>query len=151
MNCLNFKRMLSDKQRKLVNSGTPFVFKLPGAMHLSGNLNYWQNNEIFPEGIQRCFWVYEVDQDMSRGNHAHLTENQVIVAMSGKIEVDIESVDGQAYQFLLDHPSRAVFLPPKHWIITRFETSAVLLGMCNEAFSEVDYIRDRAEFKNLEK
>ncbi|MFC3880415.1 sugar 3,4-ketoisomerase [Algoriphagus namhaensis] len=143
--------MLTDEQHASIKLGIPFLFKLKGVNQSTGNLSYWENNEIFPDGIQRCFWVYDVEPRESRGNHAHFSESQVIVAMNGQIHVKVENVLGEEFFFELDHPSVGLFLPPKNWITTRFEPGSVLLGMCNETFKESDYIRDFELFKSLSK
>lgn len=128
---------------------TPYLFSVDGGISDTGELRYWENNELFPKGIQRCFWVFDVDSRKSRGNHAHKTENQVIVAMHGVIFVKIVNLLGDEFEFKLSRPSEALFIPPLHWITTVFDSEAVLLGMTNEVFSEADYIRDREQFDSL--
>lgn len=143
--------MLTKAQLDLFSTNTPFILKLAGKSDGSGLLNYWEQNEIFPNGIQRCFWVHGVDQSQSRGNHAHRSESQVLVAMSGRIYASVEDSAGKLHEYTLSHPGEGLFLPPMHWVSTRFEQDAVLLGMCNEPFSEDDYIRDKAEFNQLKR
>ncbi|MHA7130775.1 sugar 3,4-ketoisomerase [Algoriphagus namhaensis] len=142
--------MLLKEQKHQVEAKIPFVFKLHGAQDPSGKLNFWQQNEIFPSGILRCFWVYDTQPSQSRGNHAHKSEIQVIVAVHGRIRVEIENRQGVRYDFELTDPSLGLYLPPQHWVVTYFGPQAVLLGMCNESFSEEDYIRNYKEFKHLE-
>ncbi len=139
--------MLTPKQLTRFNAKKPFIFDFGVQNGPSGKLSFWQKNQVFPNGIQRCFWVYDVSE--IRGNHAHYSEDQVIVAVSGIIYVKVISSSGEVESYTLDHPWKALYLPPKYWIETRFEKGAVLLGMCNESFNERDYIRDFEKFKNL--
>ncbi|MDN3202852.1 sugar 3,4-ketoisomerase [Algoriphagus sediminis] len=138
--------MLSQEQLAQFQAQIPFVFDFGIKGDPTGKLSFWQKNEIFPEGIQRCFWVYDVDEDETRGNHAHRSEGQVIVAIKGKISLKITDTAGNTKAFTLENPYEGFYLPPKYWIQTKFESGAVLLGMCNEPFEDGDYIRDFEEF-----
>jgi hypothetical protein len=127
----------------------PYLLKLPGDKTESGSLNFWENLTLFPQGIQRCFWITKVDEETSRGNHAHWQESQVLVALSGNATVTIESVAGEILTFTLNSPDMGLFVPPLHWVTVRFSVETVLLGMSDLEFSEEDYIRDKKYFESL--
>jgi dTDP-4-dehydrorhamnose 3,5-epimerase len=134
-----------------VTAKSPYLFTLPGNSKETGSLSFWENLDLFPEGIQRCFWIYGVQEGESRGNHAHWQESQVIVAVAGKIFLDIQSVQGEVFKFELSSPEQAVYIPPLNWLVARFTSNSVLLGMSDQAFSEDDYIRDLDYFGKLQK
>jgi hypothetical protein len=133
-----------------ITAKAPYVFTLPGNSSETGNLHFWENLELFPDGIQRCFWISNVQEGETRGNHAHWRESQVIVAVAGKIELAIHPPQGEAFNFELTSPSQAVFIPPLNWLVARFSPNAVLLGMSDRAFSEEVYIRDLDYFEKLQ-
>lgn len=114
----------------------------------SGSLNFWENRLIFPEGIQRCFWVHAVPHDVTRGKHAHRKETQVLLALSGHIEVKVVSLEGISQSYVLDNPAKGLLIPPMHWVETVFSKDAVLLGLSDREFSEDDYVREFSEFGN---
>lgn len=128
----------------------PYVFTLPGISNGAGCLHFWENLELFPEGIQRCFWISNVQEGETRGNHAHWQESQVIVALVGKLLLEIHSSGGEVFNFELNSPDQAVFVPPLNWLVVRFYPDSVLLGMSDRAFSEDDYIRDLDYFGKLQ-
>ena len=136
---------------KNIDMSIPHLFSVGGEKSETGELRYWENNELFPKGIQRCFWVFDVDNQKTRGNHAHKTEHQVIVAMHGEIQVKMINLSGEEFEFSLTNPAEALLIPPLHWIKTVFGKGAVLLGMTNEVFSEADYIRDWSYFERMQK
>jgi hypothetical protein len=138
-------------KENLMNLQSPFLVPLPGESRASGDLHFWENSDLFPDGIQRCFWITNVAADETRGNHAHWKESQVLVAMSGKLEVEILSTSGIQFSFSLSSPSEGVFIPPLHWVVVRFGPQAVLLVMSDKQFSEEDYIRDKDYFEKLKK
>jgi len=129
----------------------PYMFTLPGNSNEKGNLHFWENLELFPDGIQRCFWISDVQEGETRGNHAHKKESQVIVAVAGKIQLEIRSAQGGIFNFELHSPEEAVFVPPLNWLVARLASNSVLLGMSDQAFSEDDYIRDLDCFGKLQK
>ncbi|PZX59257.1 WxcM-like protein [Algoriphagus ratkowskyi] len=134
-----------------ITAQAPYEFSLPGNSTETGNLHFWENLEIFPDGIQRCFWISGVQEGETRGNHAHWKESQVLVAVAGSVLLKINSVQGELYHFELNSPDQAVYIPPLNWLVVSFSPKAVLLGMSDLAFSEDDYIRDLQYFEKLQK
>src|SRR5690606_10185053 len=102
-------------------------------------------------GIQRCFWISNVLEGETRGNHAHWQESQVVVAVAGNVQLEIHSSQGDVFSFKLDSPDQGVFIPPLNWLVARFTPNSVLLGMSDRPFSEDDYIRDIDYFEKLSK
>ncbi|SFA98431.1 sugar 3,4-ketoisomerase [Algoriphagus aquimarinus] len=133
-----------------ITAQAPYVFSLPGNSSETGSLHFWENLELFPDGIQRCFWISGVKEGETRGNHAHWQESQVIVAVAGSVQLEIQSAQGEVYYFDIDSPGQAVFIPPLNWLVARFSPNSVLLGMSDRAFSEDDYIRDLDNFGKLQ-
>ena len=126
------------------------MITLPGMGDSLGKLHFWENKELFPNGILRCFWITEVQEGISRGSHAHFMESQVLVALAGRLKVKVEGVDGSEMDFELSQASHGVFVPPMNWVEVWFEQGAVLLGMSDREFSENDYIRDKGKFEELQ-
>lgn len=128
----------------------PFLISLPGESTLSGALHFWDNEELFPQGIERCFWISGVKEGETRGNHAHWKESQVLVAVSGSVTIEVENVKGDKWDFQLLGSGNGLFIPPMHWVVVHFSPEAVLLGLSDLAFSEEDYIRDLSYFGSLQ-
>jgi len=130
---------------------TPRYIEIPGNINGSGSVHFWENSLLFPNGILRCFWISRVKEGESRGNHAHWEESQVIVAVSGGLEISVDGVDGSNAVFTLEGPGLGLFVPPLNWVSIRFSSDAVLLGLADRAFSEQDFIRDKDYFGSLQK
>ncbi|WP_425542756.1 sugar 3,4-ketoisomerase [Algoriphagus jejuensis] len=114
-------------------------------------MHFWENSGLFPNGILRCFWISGVKKGETRGNHAHRQESQVIVALTGRLEIRSEGLDGALTEFTLEGAGRGVFVPPLNWIEIRFFNDAVLLGLGDQVFLEEDFIRDKDYFGSLQK
>ncbi|WP_373397330.1 FdtA/QdtA family cupin domain-containing protein [Algoriphagus halophilus] len=128
----------------------PYLIDLPGHVSETGKLTYWDNRTLFPSGIERCFWISEVKAGESRGNHAHYQESQVIIALAGVLEVEVTHVSGELFKFKLESSSKGLFIPPLNWVSVIFSKGSVLLGLCDQAFSEDDFIRNKQDFENYQ-
>ena len=115
-----------------------------GFLHI---LDGWDALPFVP---QRVYWTTGVPEGVLRGHHAHKTLWQLIVAVSGSLEFEIENPRGLTDLFLLDQPDVGLIVPPKHWRTIRFSPNSVLLCLASAPYQVSDYIRDYAEFKTLE-
>lgn len=134
---------------KTTISSNPYLISLAGNVNATGSLSFWEKSELFPKGIQRCFWISEVSTGSTRGNHAHWKESQVLVAMVGKLSIKVTNTKGELKLFELTKSNQGLFVPPLHWVEVYFESNSVLLGMSDREFSEDDYIRDKNYFEKL--
>lgn len=101
-----------------------------------------------PFDIKRVYWTYYTPQDVVRGGHAHKDLEQVIFAVSGIITFNTEDQQGNKQTFVLDHPTKGLYLPKLIWRDIHFTHNAVLLCMASEHYNEQDYFRDYEEFVN---
>lgn len=102
-----------------------------------------------PFEIKRAYWTYYTPHNVIRGNHAHLDLQQLIIALSGRLEIETTNTLGEKNEFILDDPKKCLYIPPKYWRTIKFSHSAVLLCLASKEYNEDDYIRDYEEFKKL--
>ncbi|WP_338219717.1 sugar 3,4-ketoisomerase [Algoriphagus sp. oki45] len=124
----------------------PRILPVPGLENPSGNIYYWDESPLFPQGIKRSFWICGVAAGEIRGKHAHYQESQLLVAMNGLLRVRVESASGEVSHFSLSSPAEGLFVPPMNWVEVEFSPGAVLLGLADRAYDESDYIRDKKDF-----
>ncbi|MFP7656879.1 GNAT family N-acetyltransferase [Chryseobacterium proteolyticum] len=99
-----------------------------------------------PFDVKRVYWTYYTPQDVMRGGHAHKNLKQIIFAVSGTIEFNVEDKNGNKETFILDNPSRGIYIPKLIWRDIKFSHSAVLLCLASELYDENDYFRSYEEF-----
>ncbi|MFC3417647.1 sugar 3,4-ketoisomerase [Algoriphagus hitonicola] len=126
------------------------LIDFPKVKDSTGILHFLERADLLPEGIKRAFWISEVSEQSNRGKHAHLRESQVLVAVSGIVEVWAHQAGQKAVKFSLDRPNLGVFIPALTWVETKFSKGAILLGFSNQEFSESDYIRNLDEFEKYQ-
>ncbi len=97
-----------------------------------------------PFEIKRIFYIYNVLED--RGKHAHKTVHQLILALHGSFDVELD--DGLEKKIIhLSRPSEGIWIVPGIWNnLTHFSSKAVCLVLTSDYFRESDYIRDYDEF-----
>lgn len=115
-----------------------------------GYISILEENNNIPFDVKRVYWTYFTPNHVLRGNHAHKVLEQLIVAVSGIIEMTVISKGKKEYKFVLDNPNKVLYIPPKYWREIKFSHNAVLLCLASEVYTEEDYIRDFEEFINME-
>jgi dTDP-4-dehydrorhamnose 3,5-epimerase-like enzyme len=116
-----------------------------------GYITVAEAQDSVPFSINRVYWTYFTPQDVIRGGHAHKKLQQVIFAVSGTIEFNTLDLEGNENTFILDSPSKGLYIPELIWRDIKFTHNAVLLCLASEHYDEKDYFRDFEEFKNYQK
>ncbi|MCH2223366.1 MAG: FdtA/QdtA family cupin domain-containing protein [Crocinitomicaceae bacterium] len=114
-----------------------------------GYISVAEYQDLIPFEIKRVYWTYFTPNHIIRGNHAHKSLKQIIVAVSGIIEFELEDKKGNITSYTLDSPEKGIFVPEGYWRTIKFSHNAVLLCLASESYKEDDYIRDYDEFKRI--
>lgn len=111
-----------------------------------GNLTVIENNSLFPFGVKRVFYLYDIAGGESRGAHAHKECHQFLIAASGSFEVELD--DGMyKRQVFLNRPNLGLHIPPGVWASeVNFSSGAICLVLASHSYNENDYIRDYKDF-----
>lgn len=111
-----------------------------------GNLTPIESGGDVPFEIKRIFYQYDVPGGESRGAHAHIQDQQFLIAVSGAFEVLVD--DGKdSMVFTLNRPYYGLLVPPGIWSAEQeFSSGSVCLVLTNNLFDAADYIRDYDEF-----
>ncbi|MEC5394201.1 sugar 3,4-ketoisomerase [Riemerella anatipestifer] len=115
-----------------------------------GYITIVEGQKNVPFEVKRVYWTYHTPQDVVRGGHAHKALEQIIFAVSGAITFNTEDKEGNKETFVLDHPSKGLYIPKLIWRDIHFTHNAVLLCLASEYYTEDDYFRDYREFLEYE-
>ena len=128
-------------------SSVPFIINLQqvGSSEI-GYINIANNSDLDFD-IRRAYWVYSTPEKFTRGNHAHKSLKQVLVALNGTLHIELEDKSGIKRDFTIDKPSQALFVPSGYWRTINFSKDSILLCLASEEYDENDYIRDYKKFK----
>ena len=81
---------------------------------------YYKKTSLKNFNIKRFFFVYG-KKEYYRADHAHKKCNQILIPVSGKIEVSIINIKNVKKKFILSpENNKYLFVPKKHWIKLKF-------------------------------
>lgn len=105
-----------------------------------------------PFAIKRVYWISEVPAQETRGNHAHIENQQVLCCVSGSISITLKDQRGEHNTFHLKPSDEALFVPNMLWKEIQFnEPDSILLALASKEFEDADYIKSWDEFSNYTK
>lgn len=128
----------------------PQIIRLPKICDERGAsvLGFIEPGTNCPFSIERVYYMYDFPVGVDRGHHSHHKCHRQLVALTGRVEVELE-LGGQLHRFTLDSPGVSLFVPAPSWIVYRgLDENSVLMAIASEKFDEADYIRDYQEFKH---
>lgn len=112
-----------------------------------GSLIALECEKEVPFCVRRTYYIYGTQPWTPRGFHAHRNLKQLLIAVSGSVNIHCE-FGGVKQEFLLDSPDKGLLIEGLVWReMHDFSEGAVLLVLASEHYSEEDYIRDYEVFK----
>ena len=131
---------------KINNNNQCAIIDLKKISDTNGNLTYIESFNQIPFAIKRVYYLYDVPGGSYRGAHAHKKLHQLIIAMSGSFNIEID--DGKNKKvFHLNRSYYGLYLPPMTWrYLDNFSTGATCLVLASDFYKKSDYIRNYEEF-----
>lgn len=111
-----------------------------------GYISVAEQQDNIPFNIARVYWTYYTPQNVTRGGHANIEKELVLVAVAGSITVTAELRDGYKETFLLQKPDEGLYLPRLCWHTMQYSHNAVQMVIASNLYNEYDYIRDYHSF-----
>ncbi len=123
------------------------LIDIPKIKDQRGNLAVVENG-ILPFKMKRVYYLFDVPAGAYRGGHAHINQQEFLIAISGSFEVILD--DGsQKKSILLNRPDRGLLIPTGIWReLQGFSQGSVCLVINSDQFDEADYIRNYNDFVN---
>ncbi len=100
---------------------------------------------------QRAYYIYGVPDGVSRGGHAHRTQEQVFFCLHGTVIFRrmTSQTTGQRLELSGRRPEQGLYIGPLEWHTMAFMDNAVVLAFGSELHDEREYIRDFEEWNRL--
>ena len=124
------------------------IMTFPKIPEPRGNLSFIEGGHHIPFDIARVYYLYDVPGGESRGGHAHKALFQVIIAINGSFNVEID--DGRNKKSVqLCRANEGLYIVPGIWReLTNFTSGSVCLVLASRPYEESDYYRDYDQFLN---
>jgi hypothetical protein len=95
------------------------------------------------------YYLYDVPGGASRGGHAHKTLHQLVVAMAGSFDVELDDGD-EKKRFHLNRSYYGLYVCPMIWReLDNFSSGAVCMVLASHLYEEDDYLRDYQEYISI--
>ena len=122
------------------------IIQLPKILDPRGNLSFLESENHIPFEIKRTYWIYDVPGGETRGGHAFKEQKELIIVLSGSLDVVI--FDGhEEKRFSLNRSYYGLYIPNGIWRhMENFATNTIALVVSSTTFNEKDYIRGIDEY-----
>lgn len=122
------------------------LLELPGPRDTPHYLSFVEENtDIVPFSIKRVYWLHDLTKGVVRGCHGHKELQQLMVCLSGAVDVVLRDFDDQR-TYKLDRPSLGLLLPAGLWrevsVSATCKTTASVMNLASMVYDENDYMRD---------
>jgi dTDP-4-dehydrorhamnose 3,5-epimerase-like enzyme len=122
------------------------VIELKNFDDASGNIVVMESeSENVPFKIKRVFTVSSQKNGI-RGRHAHKHCAQLLICSNGSIKVTCDN-GKEIFQFMLNRPNVGLLISAGVWAKQEYiSENSILTVICNQKYSENDYIRSYKNF-----
>jgi len=122
------------------------IIELPQVHDPRGNLTFIESGRHLPFEIKRVYYLYDVPGGSTRAGHGHKTLQQLVVAMSGSFDIDLD--DGHAKRsFHLNRSHYGLYVCPLIWRdMNNFSSGSVCMVLASDYYDEADYFRTYEDF-----
>lgn len=122
------------------------LIDLPKVSDPRGNLTFVESERQIPFAIKRIYYLYDVPGGAERGAHGHKALHQLVIAMSGSFDIELD--DGfEKNIYHLNRGYYGLYISPMIWRdIRNFSSGAVCMVIASDFYNEADYFRDYNEF-----
>ena len=112
----------------------------------TGSLCAYDSSDLVPFDIKRVFTVIAKEHQI-RGNHAHKKCTQLLVCVSGEIEVVCDNGSEKSV-YLLSNMGQGLLIPAGIWASEKYICeNSVLMVLCDRGYELDDYIHNYEDFK----
>ena len=129
-------------------SADPYLITLKKHIAKAGCLTSIEQTNELPINIKRVYWIYDLEEEAERGNHANLNSDRIIVCIHGSASIKLESQAGKkTFAFELTAPNHALFFPRNHWISMKASKGSIVLCLASTLYHEDHFEKDYAKFR----
>ena len=116
-----------------------------------GQLVALEEFKDIPFEIKRVYYMYDTEEGVRRGFHAHKSLEQILICIHGSCKILLDN-GSEKKEISLEKPYEGLYVANNIWReMYDFSPDAVLLVLASDIYSELDYIRNYDEFLDFVK
>ena len=125
------------------------IIKLSSLGDERGSLVSLEAKKSVPFEIKRIYYIFNTQENVARGFHAHKELKQLAVCVSGSCQFTLD--DGTNREsIILDDPMQGLLIDRMIWReMHDFSNNCVLLVIASQHYCEDDYIRNYQSFLEM--
>jgi dTDP-4-dehydrorhamnose 3,5-epimerase-like enzyme len=132
------------KEEKMIANTTLIPLKVHGDKR--GFLVALENGHNLPFEVKRVYYIYGTKEGTARGFHAHRKLKQLLISVSGSVEIHCE-MHAKKSVYTLAKPDEGLLIEGFVWReMHNFSSDCVLMILTDDYYNEDDYIRDYQSF-----
>jgi len=113
----------------------------------ASSLCVYESGDLVPFEIKRVFTV-NAKENVIRGNHVHKKCSQLLVCVSGEIEVTTDNGIEKTV-FKLSNLDQGLLIPAGIWASEKYiGEGSILMVLCDSYYDADDYVYDYEDFKH---
>lgn len=121
------------------------LIELQNYIHGNGSLAVFEKDNIPEFNLQRVFFI-AAQKNAIRGNHAHKLCSQLLISLSGDIEIYCDDSLSKI-KHTLSSPKVGLMIPPGIWSKQVYNSPQNHLAvLCDYPYNEDEYIREYSDF-----
>jgi dTDP-4-dehydrorhamnose 3,5-epimerase-like enzyme len=111
-----------------------------------GSLVSLERYQDIPFDVKRVYYIFDTQENVSRGFHAHKQLHQVAVCVKGSCEFVLDNGFTRE-SVILDRPDVGLLITNMTWReMHNFSNDCVLVVLASDVYDESDYIRNYSEY-----
>ena len=122
------------------------ILDFPTISDQRGTLVALEQYKNIPFEIKRVYYIYGTNHKETRGFHAHLELQQVLICVSGSCKIIMDN-GKERKEYKLNKPNQGLFIDRCFWReMFDFSDDCVLVVLASDYYDENDYIRSYEDF-----
>ncbi len=122
------------------------IIRLPKIVEPQSNLTFVEQDSHIPFKIKRVYWIYDVPAGQILDGYAFKEQQELIVALSGRVDVVINNSKSEQH-IHLNSSCYGLYLPNGYWRhMENFSANSIVLVLSSSLFNKDDYICEFEEF-----
>ena len=139
---------ISDETKKLIIKAKCRLYKIRTINDERGSISSFNFGDFLPENPKRSYYIYDVPNNTTRGDHAHKKCAQFFICLKGSVLLSLDTGNIK-FEITLRDPKVGIYVPPMIWNkLSNFSNDCLLMIWASDHYLDEDYIRIYDEFLN---
>ncbi|MBQ9552677.1 MAG: FdtA/QdtA family cupin domain-containing protein [Clostridia bacterium] len=125
----------------------PYLIRLKENIDDRGVLTPIEGAKDVPFEIKRVFYIYGLDEDSVRANHANFLSAEVLICLSGACDIELTDRNNSVSRYCLTEKNEGLYIPKMIWRkMSNFKKGSIILAVSDMHYDPDEIIFDKTVF-----